>query len=150
MEAVAQTFLRQVTPLGKGAARMDDSGKYADAEPVYNKALTVREAVLGPKHPDTAQSYNYLAACLDANGKSQNAEPLHRKALAIREELLGSKHPDTAQSYNNLAFNLNAQGKARDAEAFFRKALAIWEEVLGPKQWEIMVNDIRNPGRIVP
>ncbi len=89
--------------------------------------------MLGPKHPNTAQSYNNLASNLDNQGRYKEAEPLFRKALAIYEEVLGPKHPDTALSYNNLASNLDNQGRYKEAEPLCRKALAVREEVLGPK-----------------
>ena len=42
----------------------------------YRKALEIRRRVLGEDHPDTATSYNNLAANLDAQGKYAEAEPL--------------------------------------------------------------------------
>jgi tetratricopeptide (TPR) repeat protein len=108
-------------------------GKYAEAEPFYRKALAVYEEILGPKHPDTATSYNELAYNLQAQGRPREAEPLYRKALAVCEEVQGPKHPNTATSYNNLGSNLDAQGRAREAEPLLQKALAVCEEVQGPK-----------------
>ena len=35
-------------------------GKYAAAEPLYQKALAIRLKVLGEDHPDTASSYAAL------------------------------------------------------------------------------------------
>jgi hypothetical protein len=36
---------------------------YAQARPLYERALAIREKVLGAEHPDTANSLNNLAAC---------------------------------------------------------------------------------------
>jgi tetratricopeptide (TPR) repeat protein len=125
--------LAEVPDIQAKAEALHGSGKYADAEASFRKALTIQEEVLGPRHPGTALSYTTLAANLDAQGHAKDAEPLHRKAVAILEEVLGPRHPDTAGSYNNLAYNLDAQGRAKEAEPLYRKALAIWEEVLGPR-----------------
>jgi tetratricopeptide (TPR) repeat protein len=133
LPAAKQQALVTCRPLVAKAADLRAQGKYAQAEPLYRKALAVHEEVLGPKHPATAASYNNLAGNLQAQGHAKEAEPLFRKALALREEVLGPKHADTAQSYNNLAANLDAQGRAKEAEPLFRKALAMCEEVLGPK-----------------
>jgi hypothetical protein len=65
------------------------------AEPLFRRALAIREKVLGPDHPDTAQSINNLALVLYAKGDYAGAEPLLRRALAIREKALGPNHPDT-------------------------------------------------------
>src|SRR5262249_28036938 len=74
------------------------------------------------EHPDTAISYNNLAANLNAQGKYKEAEDGYRKALAINRKVLGEEHPDTARSYHNLAANLNDQGKYEEAEIFFIRA----------------------------
>lgn len=39
-------------------------GKYAEAEPLYERAQTVREKALGPEHPDLANLLNSRAALL--------------------------------------------------------------------------------------
>ena len=42
--------------------RSTTQGHYAKAEPLYQRALAIREKTLGPEHPDTANSLNNLAA----------------------------------------------------------------------------------------
>ena len=42
--------------------------KYEEAEPLYRRALTIREKVLGPEHPDTAASLTALGATLALEG----------------------------------------------------------------------------------
>ena len=44
-----------------GCAVPNQQGRYADAEPLYKRALAIREKALGPDHPDVAQSLNNLA-----------------------------------------------------------------------------------------
>jgi hypothetical protein len=133
LPAEQRTALAAAPAIAEKAEALYSRGKYGEAEPLRRQALAAYEAWLGPKHPDTAISYNNLARNLDAQGRAKEAEPLHRKALAIKEEVLGAKHPGTAISYNNLAINLQHQGRAREAEPLYRQALAIREEVLGPK-----------------
>ena len=41
-----------------------NQGKYDDAEPLYKRALTIREETLGPRHPYVAQGLNNLAGLL--------------------------------------------------------------------------------------
>ena len=65
--------------------------------------LAIRQAVLGERHPDTAESLNNLAELLRSQGDSAAAKPLYEQALAIRKAALGERHPDTATSLNNLA-----------------------------------------------
>jgi len=106
-------------------------GAYADAQPLYERALAIREAVLRADHPDTAQSVNNLASVLLHQGRYADAQSLFERALAVRETVLGADHPDTATSVNNLAFVLERQGRYADAQPLFERALAIREAVLG-------------------
>ena len=81
---------------------LHDQGNYAAAEPLYRRALAIREKALGPDHPDVATSLNNLALLLQKKGNYAAAEPLCRRALAIYEKALGTNHPDTITIRNNL------------------------------------------------
>ncbi len=103
------------------AYNLNAQGKYAAAQPLYEKALEIRRRLLTDDHPDTATSYNNLAVNLNAQGKYAQAQPLYEKALEIRHRRLTDDHPDTAQSYNNVAANLDDQGKYAQAEPMYEK-----------------------------
>ena len=113
------------------ATILQKMGQYADAEPLFRRALAIDEKALGKDHPDVASSLNNLALLLYSQGKYGEAEPLYRRALAIREKALGPDHPDVAKSLNNLAALLDSQGKYAATEPLFRRALAIDEKALG-------------------
>jgi tetratricopeptide (TPR) repeat protein len=108
-------------------------GDYAKAEPLYRRALEVREKALGAEHPGTAMSLNNLAELYKTNGEYAKAEPFLLRALAIREKALGPEHPDTATSLNNLAGLYRAMDDYAKAEPLLRRALAICEKTLGPE-----------------
>jgi hypothetical protein len=57
-----------------------NQGKYAEAEHLYCRALSIREEVLGPRHPNVATSLNNLAVLNQAQGKYAEVEPLYRRA----------------------------------------------------------------------
>ncbi|MGH9656926.1 MAG: tetratricopeptide repeat protein, partial [Bryobacteraceae bacterium] len=86
------------TSLNSLASLLKSKGDYAGAEPLYRRALAIRQKALGPDHPDTATSLNNLAELLRSKGEYAGAEPLFRRALAITEKALGPDHPDTATS----------------------------------------------------
>jgi tetratricopeptide (TPR) repeat protein len=78
--------------LPEAAQLLDDAGyylresaQYKLAEPLYQRALAIRERVPGPNHPDTAQSLNNLANLYYDQGKYGQAEPLFQRAQVIRE-----------------------------------------------------------------
>jgi tetratricopeptide (TPR) repeat protein len=110
-----------------------DKSDYAAVEPLYRRALSIHEQVLGAKHPFTAASLNNLALLLDSKGDYATAEPLFRRALSIHEEVLGTEHPFTATSLTNLALLLDKKGDYVAAEPLYRRVLSIQEQVLGPK-----------------
>jgi CHAT domain-containing protein len=110
-----------------------DQGDYAGARPLHERALQIREAALGPEHPNVAMSLNNLANVLLGQGDDAGARPLHERALAIREAALGPEHPDVANSLNNLALVLRDRGDDAGARPLYERALAIWEVALGPE-----------------
>ena len=99
-----------------GSYRMGQ-GRYDEAEPLYERALEIKEEVLGPDHPDTAQSLNNLAALHESQGRYDKAEPLLERALAIREEALGPKHPHTQIVRNNYVGLLRETNQDEKADA---------------------------------
>jgi tetratricopeptide (TPR) repeat protein len=106
---------------------------YSEGRLLFERALAIREKVLGPEHPDTATSLNNLALLLKSYGELTTARPLYERALAIREKVLGPEHLDTAVSLNNFAMLLQDQGDVAAARPLFQRALAIKEKVLGPE-----------------
>jgi tetratricopeptide (TPR) repeat protein len=71
--------------------------------PLYERALAIREPVLGSDHPDTAASLNNLALLLQAQGELAAARPLLKRALAISARGLGPEHQATVRSRRQLA-----------------------------------------------
>ena len=68
--------------------------------------MAIREKVLGPGHPDTAQSLNNLAFLRQALGDLAGARRLIERALAIYEKVLGpeaSAHKKRAKQSRQLA-----------------------------------------------
>ncbi len=58
-----------------------EQGKYAEAEPLYQRALRIWEQALGPDHPQVAYPLNGLANLYKEQGKYAEAEPLYQRAL---------------------------------------------------------------------
>ena len=108
-----------------------ERGRYTEAEPLYQRALAIREHVSGPTHLDVATSLHDLAELYYEQGKYPEAETLYQRALAIREQALGSQHPDFAKTLNRLGDLYRAQANYVQSEQFYQRALAIREQVLG-------------------
>jgi tetratricopeptide (TPR) repeat protein len=128
----------------KRVIELYQAGRYAEAIPLAQQALAIREKALGPDHPDVAQSLNNLALLYLQQGRYAEAEPLLKRALAIREKALGPDHPDVAVSLINLAGLYDNQGRYAEAEPLLKRALPILEKVLGPDDPAVatMVNNL--------
>ena len=95
------------------------------------KSMEASEKVRGKNDPETAASYNNIAALYQAMGNYGKALEYNLKALAVMEKVLGKDHPDTAISYNNIASLYQAMGDYDKALDYYLKALAVREKVLG-------------------
>jgi tetratricopeptide (TPR) repeat protein len=129
--------------LGQVSYYLDDRARFSDAEPLLQRALTIRERVQGPQHPDAATSLNDLALLYINQGKYAQAELLSQRALAIWERALGPDHPDLATGLNNVAALYKHQGKYAQAEPLCQRALAIDEKALGPNHPDV-ARDLNN------
>lgn len=100
-------------------------GEYAEAEPLYLRALGIQERALGSEHPRLAASLDALAAVYGTQGQHAHAEPLYRRALAIREKALGLEHPDVARSLDSYAALLRRMSRGTEATLMGARATAI-------------------------
>ncbi|MCA1994544.1 MAG: CHAT domain-containing protein, partial [Coleofasciculus sp. S288] len=105
-------------------------GNYAQAEPLYQRALAIFEKVLGPEHPDVAASLSALGSLYHAQGNYAQAEPLFQRALAISEKVLRPEHPLVATSLNNLAELYWAKGDIARTLEFLTRSSNIEERSL--------------------
>ena len=106
-------------------------GKFAEAAPLYERSMAIREKAVGPEHSDLVGTLNGLADLYRAQGKFAEAEPLYRRALTILEQKHGRGHPEVGASLESLADLYQAEGKFAEAEPLYRRSLAVWERVLG-------------------
>ncbi|NEX23892.1 tetratricopeptide repeat-containing protein, partial [Thiorhodococcus mannitoliphagus] len=110
-------------------------GRYAEAEPLYKRVLTLGENAVGPEHPDVATSLDNLASLYGSQGRYAEAESFHKRALALREEALGLEHPDVAVSLNNLGSLYESQGHYAKAEPLHKQALVLSEQASYAEFW---------------
>ena len=121
------------------------AGAYAEGKAYQERALAIREKVLGPDHPLVAISLNNLATALDST-KVNDKRMLLKRALAIFEKALGPDHPDVAAPLNNLAGVLMSMGAYEEAKPLYERALAIRKRALGPDHPDVAqsLNNLAN------
>jgi tetratricopeptide (TPR) repeat protein len=126
-------FLEAPRLLNGAGSYLFERGRYAEAEPLYQRSLAISEKPLGPEHALVANSCNSLAALYHAQGRYAEAEPLYQRSLAIWEKALGPEHPHVATNLNNLAALYRAQGRNAEGEPLYQRSLGIREKALGPE-----------------
>lgn len=106
-------------------------GRYAEAEEVLRRAVSIFARNADPEGADYATIESNLADAYKQRGAYREAEPLYRHALAVFEKRLGPEHPNVAQILVNLAGVPYALGRYAEAEALSQRALAIQEKAFG-------------------
>jgi CHAT domain-containing protein/Tfp pilus assembly protein PilF len=129
--------LEEARRLIEEARGLRQKGKYDEALIPAERALAIRERVLGPEHTAVADALHLLAVIYDDKNEYAKAEPLNLRALDIREKALGPDHPDVARSLFNLAWIYKVKQDFAKAESLYRRALDIQEKALGPYHSEV-------------
>jgi tetratricopeptide (TPR) repeat protein len=130
----------------KAGDYLNQRGRYDDARKLHERALSIRERVLGPDDPDVATTLTYLAAVYENLGRYEEAARLQTRALAIRERALGADHPDVAWVLNGLANAQTYLGRYAEAGNMYERCIAIFEnapEKHGP-QLAIALGNLAN------
>jgi tetratricopeptide (TPR) repeat protein len=87
--------------LNRTAYYLYERARYAEAKPLYQRALRISEQALGADHPQVALNLNNLAELYRTQGKHAEAEPLFQRARHIFEKTLGLENPDTRSARKN-------------------------------------------------
>lgn len=101
----------------EAAEHAASAGDYASAERHLSAALSQQEAMLGPLHPDLANTLNNLGVVYDTIDRPDDAERCYRRAYSIATTSLAPGHPFIATSEKNLRDFCNARGKAFEPRA---------------------------------
>jgi Tfp pilus assembly protein PilF len=101
-------------------------GNYDGARPYLERALTIREQVLGKEHPGTALSLNNLGLLLMNQGDYAAAKPYLERALAIWEQVLGKDHPTTRIVRSNIHSLDECGGILRNLNSCIRSCLTVF------------------------
>ena len=114
-------------------ARLRDEARFAEARVPLQRALEIREKVLGPDDMLVAETLVTLATTYVSTGDYASAEPLRLRALRIMEKALGPEHPRVAQELTGLGGFYREMGDELKAEEMYLKALAIFEKTGQPE-----------------
>lgn len=120
-----------VTPVSRLYDRLGTlfqaKARYAEAEPLFRRALAIDEASYGPDHPDVAIRLNNLAGLLKNTNRIAEAERLSRRQLEIFLNFTaqtGHAHPHLQTAFVNYANILAATGRSESQALAEISALA--------------------------
>ena len=115
----------QVPPaLTRLAAFYDGEEQYEKAQPLLEKALAIKETLLGPGHPETVLDLRNLGALYFAQHQFDQARPLFQHALSIRQRTLGPNHPEVLHEVKTIAgLHVSSQSQFSLAKPFLTRSL---------------------------
>jgi tetratricopeptide (TPR) repeat protein len=113
------------------AAVYRTEARYGEAAPLYERALTVNDELVGPMEPSAIPLLNGIAL-LDCNiAEYTRARQSMERAISIIELSHAENTPEAGTSFATLGAVLEAQGSVNEAETWFFRALEIRERLFG-------------------
>lgn len=102
IEGSPDSHIELANALTKLAALKQEQAAHAEAEDLFQRALTVLERELGQDHLGLVPALKGLGATRLLQGSAESAEPLLARALSISQRHLGDDHPDQVILLNDL------------------------------------------------
>jgi CHAT domain-containing protein/Tfp pilus assembly protein PilF len=111
------------------ASLYDRDGRFADAEDLYKRVLSISEG--NRDAGNIGAALNNLAAFYRARNRLADAEPLYQRALTLQQQVHGPNHPDVATVLANIAVLYDKEGRSADSEQLYKRSLAIDQAAYG-------------------
>ena len=115
-----------------------DLGLFPEAQRQMDRALELRQRVLGGDHQETLNTMRSLADLYQVQGKYPQAEALYAKVLESQRRARGEEHPDTLNTMNSLALLYVNQGKYAQAEPLSTRVVEARRRVMGDENPETL------------
>lgn len=124
------------------ASQLNGQKKSAEAQPLAEKALATRKALLGDDSPATIYARQVLIASLRGQGKYADAEVVAKQYTASSEQLYGVAHPRYAMALETWGHVLYNQDKYEAANELYRKAFLLRRQTQGNQDAETIESGI--------
>ena len=110
-----------------------ERGDLPGAEPLFRKALEMRQKLFGEEHTLVADAMSCLAVLLQRKGEHAEAAVLALRSLEIERKLLAPDHPRLPRALADAGSTLLLAKRHKEAEGLFREGLTGARHALGPK-----------------
>ncbi|HNB70923.1 MAG TPA: CHAT domain-containing protein [Acidobacteriota bacterium] len=127
----------EIEQLIADAGKLRRGGKYTEAVPLIEKALSQSEKIFGPEHPLVGESLIERGVLHYEQGTYAEAKGCYDRARAIKEKEFGKEHRSIASLLNNLASTALMSGQYEVAESLFVQCRTMQEKTLGPECPEV-------------
>ncbi|MDN3351205.1 tetratricopeptide repeat protein [Actinomadura sp. DC4] len=132
--AYAATAVPLLLERQAAAIALGEGGDWAGAVELLRVILAEQTRVLGPGHPDTLRTRQFLAHGLGGAGDPLEGAAMLRELLAEQLRRRGAEaEPDTLRTRQFLAVNLGEAGHRDEAVALLRVLLPDRRRILGPE-----------------
>ncbi len=121
----------RISALNSLGGHLTTYARPAEARPLLEESLALREDLYGPDSDEATRARNNLGATYLALGELPLAERALTRVLDTLSDRLGSAHPNTATAMNNLANVYDKQGRYEEAQALQETVLSAWREAFG-------------------
>ncbi len=119
--------LREADRLHNQALQADQRRQWDQAIQANQKALAIRQELLGKRHPSSILTQSNLAQAYIGKGDLSRGETLQKEVVEMREAVLGKDHPDLAATLTKLGMFYAQHGRFREAEPVLSRAWDIWQ-----------------------
>ncbi len=122
------------------AALRKAQGRFREAEPLFRRALAMKEHLFGLHHPALASTLICLANLAQAmrNGASDSAHTLFQRVVSLYAKALNSSCPDVPAILDNLtALHQVPHAFAAQAEPLYKRVLDITGQTLGAQHPQV-------------
>lgn len=108
-----------------------EKGNHEQALPFLEKALQIRENLLGIESVAVATSYNNIGMVYEAEGEYDNAIEYFLKAHNVCVKIYGTEHPKTAITIDNIGLAYDGKEDYEKALKYHFDAMGIFEKLFG-------------------
>jgi len=120
------------------AMKLQSAGRANLAEPLFKKALELKEKVLGADDPRVAETMGRLATSYSSMRKYSEAKANYTRALSIMEKSYYADHPSIGIILEQYGDCLAQEGDYNAAEPLLARALTLREKGLRGDHYELL------------
>ncbi|KAK8133002.1 hypothetical protein PG999_001175 [Apiospora kogelbergensis] len=113
--------------------RINNQGRYGEAEELLVQMEDFRIRVLGRDHPHTLSGMSNLGVSYHNQGRWKEVEAIQSEVVAARKRLLGPEHFSTLTSMAHLSLTSQSQGRRAEAEVLGLQVMECRKKVLSPE-----------------